>query len=158
MKGVKQGDFKGESSQTSLNRADTIECFSFEQGVTSAYDLATGQATGRRQWGPLKIRKHYDRTSPMLMKACVTNEEVSGKFFFFRPDPTGDGTMQQFFSVEFQKGRVTGWRQFVPDTDDPQARDEHPYEEVTFVFGTITVSNDAAKTSAQDDWASSNQS
>jgi type VI secretion system secreted protein Hcp len=158
MKGAKQGDFKGDSSQTSLGRADSIECFSFQMGVNSAYDLATGQATGRRQWERLTVRKHYDRTSPMLMQALTNNEQVDGKFTFFRPHPTGDGTMQQFFSVEFARGRVVGWRQVVPDTDDPANKDEHPYEEVSFVFGKIIVSNEAASTQATDDWTSSNQS
>jgi type VI secretion system secreted protein Hcp len=158
LKGVKQGDMKGESSQTSLGRADTIECFSFQMGVVSAYDLATGQATGRRQWEQLRIHKHYDRASPMIMQALTTNEQVDGTFTFFRPDPTGDGTMQAFYTVEFSRGRVTSWRQIVPDTTDPENKGEHPYEEVTFVFGKVVVSNQAAKTQASDDWTSSNQS
>jgi type VI secretion system secreted protein Hcp len=158
LKGKTQGDINGESSQTSLGRADTIECFAFSMGVNSAYDLATGQATGRRQWEPMKIHKHYDRASPLIMKALVNNEQVDGKFTFYRPDPMGDGTMQQFYSIEFSRGRVTSFRQLVYDSRDPENKGDHPDEEVTFVFGKVVVSNDAAKTSATDDWQSSNQS
>jgi type VI secretion system secreted protein Hcp len=165
LKGQKQGDIKGESSQTSLDRADTIECFEFEYGASSPRDASTGMATGRRQWTPITIRKRFDRASPLLAQALVNNEVLTeGTFKFFRPDPSGDGTTQQFYTVQIKNGRVASFRQVVPHpsgddgpTEHGLRADDHPYEEVAFVFQTITITNDAAKTSATDDWSTSNQ-
>jgi type VI secretion system secreted protein Hcp len=156
LKGQKQGDIKGESTQTSLAREGTIECFGFEYGASSPRDASTGMATGRRQWAPLVIRKRFDRASPLLAQALVNNEVVEGTFQFFRPNPTGDGTTEQFFSVQIKGGRISNFRQVVPHPSDNEG-DDHPYEEVSFVFQNITITNDSAKTSATDDWSTSNQ-
>ena len=158
LKGQKQGDIKGDSSQTSLGRADTIECFEFEYGATSPRDASTGMATGRRQWQPIVIRKRFDRSSPLLAQALVNNEVMTeGTFKFYRPNPTGDGTTEPFFTIQIKNGRVSAFRQVVPHPTGGEERDDHPYEEIEFVFQTITITNDAAKTSATDDWSTSNQ-
>ena len=50
-KGVKQGGFKGESNQK--GREGTIPCVGFSYGVIVPRDVATGQASGKRQRRPL---------------------------------------------------------------------------------------------------------
>ena len=39
-------DIKGESTQTSLGRQDSIECVYYEQGVKTAREAGSGMATG----------------------------------------------------------------------------------------------------------------
>lgn len=130
-------DIRGESSQTSLGRKDSIECIYYEQKVITAREAGSGMATGRRQYEPLLIRKRVDKSSPLLMKALVENQSVDGVFKFFRPSPKGDGTTQQFYTVTIEQGRLASMRQVVPDTLVPASSTEPPLEEVTFVFHAI---------------------
>src|SRR5678815_1860047 len=92
-------DIKGESTQVSMGRADSIECVSFNSAVTSAREAASNLATGRRQHEPITIRKRIDKATPLLAKALVQNEVIEGVFKFYRPNPAGDGTTEQFFTV-----------------------------------------------------------
>src|SRR5512143_3066747 len=97
-------DIKGESTQESLGRKDSIECVAYDQGVSTAREAATNMMTGRRQYQPLRIVKRIDKASPLLMKALTGNEKIDGVFKFFRPNPAGDGTTEQFYTVEVKEG------------------------------------------------------
>ena len=130
-------DIKGESTQASLGREDSIECVSFNSGVTTARESASNLATGRRQYEPIAIRKRIDKASPLLIKALVENQQVEGAFKFYRPNPTGDGTTEQFFTVAIKGGRVFSQKQLILNTLDPAQASEPPLEEVGFVFHTI---------------------
>jgi type VI secretion system secreted protein Hcp len=125
-------DVKGESTQTSLNRQDSIEVLEYEQNVNTAREASSGMATGRRTYDPVKILKRIDKASPLIAKALTLNQKIDGVFKFFRPAPSGDGTTQQFFTVEIKDGRVAHQKQFLPEKEG-----EHPLEEVSFTFHTI---------------------
>ena len=62
-------DIKGESTQESLGRKDSIECVSYNQSVKTAREAGTGMMTGRRQYEPLRIVKRVDKASPLIKKA-----------------------------------------------------------------------------------------
>ncbi len=128
---------QGQSTQTSLGRENSIECFEYEQEVDTAREAASGMATGRRTYRPLRILKRIDKSSPLIEKALVLNQVIEAEFKFFRPNPLGDGTTQQFYTVHIKQGRIATVKQFVPNTQGPDSIHEHPLEEVTFVFHTI---------------------
>ena len=130
-------DIQGESTQTSLGRENSIECLYFEQAVKTAREAGSGMATGRRQYEPLLIRKRIDKSTPLIAKALVENQVIEGIFKFFRPNPTGDGTTEQFYTVSIKQGRVNSQKQYVPDTIVPATSTEPPLEEISFVFHTI---------------------
>ncbi len=144
---------KGESTQTSLDRKDTIECIAYEQPFANTRETGTGSATGRRQYEPLIIRKRIDSSTPLLAKALVENQQGDAVFKFYRPNPTGDGTTEQFYSVELKKARINSIRQFVPNTLEADSSHEPPQEEVGFVFGTITWTYTNGGVTHQDDWS-----
>jgi type VI secretion system secreted protein Hcp len=146
-------DIKGESSQTSLGRADSIECYQYEQPIETAREASTGMATGRRTYKPLRIVKRIDKASPLLTKALCTNAVIEGVFKFFRPSPLGDGSTQQFYSVGIKAGRIASINQFVPDTTNDATAHEHPLEEVTFVFHTITWTFTDGGIEFEDNWS-----
>ncbi|HTT70463.1 MAG TPA: type VI secretion system tube protein TssD [Anaeromyxobacteraceae bacterium] len=146
-------DIKGESTQTSLGRADSIECVSYEQSVITAREAGSGMATGRRQYEPLCIRKRIDKASPLILKALVENATIDAQFKFFRPSPQGDGTTQQFYTVALKNGRIASVKQYVPDTIEPATNTEPPLEEVTFVFHTISWTFTDGGVSHEDSWA-----
>ncbi|MBL8602143.1 MAG: type VI secretion system tube protein Hcp [Myxococcales bacterium] len=145
-------DINGESSQTSLGRENSIECVYFEQGVVTARESGSGMATGRRQYNPLLIRKRIDKASPLLSKALCDNQVIDATFKFFRPNPTGDGTTEQFFTIAFKKGRINSQKQFVPDTIVPATSTEPPLEELTFVFHTINWTYTNGGVTHEDTW------
>jgi type VI secretion system secreted protein Hcp len=146
-------DIKGESFQSSLGRADSIECVYFESSMKSAREAASGLATGRRQHDPILVHKRIDKASPLLSKALVNNEGCEGTFKFYRPNPKGDGTTQQFFSVAFKGGRVFSQRLVVFNTLDPDAVNHPPLEEVGFVFTTISWTYTDGGITHEDSWA-----
>jgi len=130
-------DIQGESTQTSLGRENSIECLYFEHAFKTVRDAASGLATGRRQYEPIRIVKRIDRSSALLAKALVQNQLVEGVFKFFRPNPTGDGTTEQFYTIEFKQGRIASFEQITPETFDPETAAYPELEEVTFVFRSI---------------------
>lgn len=145
-------DIKGNSSQESLGRKDSIECVYYEQAVKTARESGSGMATGRRQYEPLMIRKRIDKSSPLLAKALVENQRIDAKFKFFRPNPNGDGTTEQFYTVEIKGGRLASQKQIVPDTIVPATSTEPPLEEVTIVFHSISWTYTNGGVTHEDTW------
>ena len=145
-------DINGESTQTSLGRENSIECVYFEQGVITARESGSGMATGRRQYQPLMIRKRIDKSTPLLAKSLCNNEVIEGTFKFFRPNPTGDGTTEQFFTVVVKQGRINSQKLVNPDVIVPATATEPPLEEVSFVFHTIEWTYTNGGISHEDTW------
>jgi type VI secretion system secreted protein Hcp len=139
---------QGESTQVSLER----KCVYYEQSVKTAREAGSGMATGRRQYDPITIRKRIDKSSPLLFKAMVENQVINGKFKFFRPNPTGDGTTEQFFTVEIDQGRISGYKNYVPDTIEPASSTDPPLEEIQFVFHTISMTYTKGGVTHTDTW------
>lgn len=145
-------DIKGESTQVSLGRADSIECVQYTQSVITAREAGSGLATGRRQYEPLTIVKRIDKASPLLMKALCENQAIEAVFKFFRPNPTGDGTTEQFYTVGFKKGRINSIKQRVPATMEPATSTHPPMEEISFVFHTISWTYTNGGVTHEDTW------
>lgn len=130
-------DIRGESAETSLGREGSIECLHYEQALATARDAASGVAIGRRQYQPLQIRKRIDKASPLLAKALINNEAIEATFRFYRPNPSGDGTTEQFYTVTLKNARLTALTQLMRDT--LTTPDEPPLEDVSFSFTGITL-------------------
>ncbi len=145
-------DIKGEPTQISLGRADSIECLEFQTSVKTARETGSGLATGRRQHEPIRILKRIDKSSPLLYKALARNEVVDGKFMFYRPNPTGDGTTEQFYTIEIKQGRISSIKQEVENCIEPASSNLPPLESVEFVFHTITWTYMNGGITHTDDW------
>ena len=145
-------DIKGDSTQESLGRKDSIECVSYQHGVSNATDEATKAATGRRQHTPITIRKRIDKASPLLIKALAENKKIDGSFKFYRPSVGGDGTTEQFYTVTIKDGHVSSVTQVSPDTLSAASANEPPFEEVSFVFKTINWTITKGGASHEDEW------
>jgi len=127
----------GDSTILSMERENTIECLRFYDSVRTAREASSGVASGERSYEPLVIEKRIDKASPLLAKALCQNEVIEGIFRFYRPNPAGDGTTQQFFTVEIKEGRIAYINRVSPDVIDPASANAPPTEEVGFVFGYI---------------------
>ncbi len=147
-------DVKGESTQTSLGRADSIECLYFEDSVRTAREKGSGTATGRRTYEPVRILKRIDKSSPLLARSLCNNEKIDGIFKFFRPNPD-TGEPSHFFTVEIEQGRLAGIKRVSPNVIDPAAGADPPTEEVSFVFHTITWTFEEGGVQHTDSWSES---
>lgn len=146
---------EGDSTITSMERADTIEVLSLEQQLSSAFDRATLRATGRRIYAPIRFTKRMDRATPLLRQALVQNQVMAGSFRWFRPDPGGAGTVQHCFTLDFTEGRITKCALRLPDTLDATAANLPMLEEVELTFTTITWTWVPDSISFEDTWGSS---
>lgn len=145
-------DIKGESTQTSLGRADSIECLYFEHSVKTAREGGSGLATGRRQYEPLVFRKRIDKSTPLIAKALCENESIEATFKFFRPNPAGDGTTEQYYTVVLKKGRLASFKQISPDCIDPATSTNPEMEEIGIVFHTISWTYSNGGITHEDTW------
>jgi len=148
-------DVQGESSQVSEGRENSIECTYFESEAMTAREVQSGLATGRRQHKPLVIRKAIDKASPLIAKALTKNSKLEGEFKFYRPNPSGDGTTQQFFTVKITNGRVAVQKLTNEWTRPGDAHASPPQEEVHFVFQDITWTFVDGGIEHQDSWQQS---
>ena len=145
-------DIKGESTVTSLGRENTIECMKFEHLVHTSHEKSTGMGTGRRTHTPVVISKRIDKSTPLLYKALVNNEPVDAVIKFFRPNPTGDGTTEQFYTIELQKGRILQVKTLLPNVFDPNTANQPIWEEVSIVYQTITWTYTNGGITHMDQW------
>jgi type VI secretion system secreted protein Hcp len=150
--GSRQGLIAGDSTVTSLSRANTIECVRFEQASERGFDRATRRVTGRRFHGPIRVRKRVDRSSPPLRSALVHNETMTAVFRFYRPDPSGSGTTQQYFTITGAEGAITAVRLRTPDGLDPVLALRPDEEEVELVFGVLTWRYEDDGVEFEDHW------
>jgi type VI secretion system secreted protein Hcp len=72
IEGSKQGKFKGDGIRQ--KHKDEISGLSFHYEVGSPRDLATGQASGKRQHKPITVTTEWGAFSPQLFQALTTNE------------------------------------------------------------------------------------
>lgn len=153
---------EGESTQLSLDRAGTIECVYFESAVTTPRDAASGRATGKRQYAPLRIRKRIDMSSPLLARALTRNEACEATFKFYRPaagghhkSPVHTGE-EHFYTVKLEGAFVSDIRLVMPDTlENPGIETREAYEEVTFTFDRITWTHQVQGKEHDDSWSQS---
>ena len=129
---------QGEPTQTSLGRENSIECVQFTHEVATPVETGSGLAMGRRVYQPIVIRKRIDKSSPLLMKALALNQTLEAEFRFFRPNPIGDGTTEQFFTIRLSKARIVGVKLFLPNCLDPAASNYPPQEDVSIAFQGIS--------------------
>ncbi|MEX0595898.1 MAG: type VI secretion system tube protein TssD [Candidatus Paceibacterota bacterium] len=128
----------------------STEIVSYSHGITSPRDAATGQATGKRQHEPIVIRKEIDRATPLLLKALVDNNKIDAvEIKLYRPNPSGDGTLQNYFSIELENVRVSS----ISKSQDPPEPSK-PLEEVSFTYQKITWTWVDGRVSAEDNWES----
>ena len=148
-------DIQGESTQLSQGRENSIECVEFRDKVRTAREHGSRAAVGRRVHEPIVIVKRVDKSTPLLAKALCRNEKIDAEFKFFRPNPAGDGTTEQFFTVKIENGRVDSIERHSPNAFDPAESKNPPFETVTFVYAKITWIYTPTGAEFVDTWSNS---
>ncbi len=145
-------DVHGDCS-SSDDRADSIVCIGFEDGVRTPRDQKSGRVTGRRIYEPLKIIKRVDKSTPLLAKALSLNEKIEAEFRFYRPAATTGTGEEHFFTIKLDEGRIASIKRFIPNLFE-EGEDGTPMTEtVTFVFHDITWTYELTGASHTDHWS-----
>ncbi|MBZ5638486.1 MAG: type VI secretion system tube protein Hcp [Acidobacteriia bacterium] len=149
IEGTKQGKFKGESSRDA--HKDKIEGLAFEWKVQSPRDIATGQASGKRQHLPIKITKEWGAASPQILQALCSNEVMKNILFeFIRTTP--EGAEEIHHTIKLLNATISEVHPFIEMTKHEERTDVHELEEVSFTYQRVEVENKTGKTMAVDDW------
>jgi type VI secretion system secreted protein Hcp len=147
-------DIQGESTISSLERANTIECTRWTWGCRSPREGASAQITGRRQHQPVTIQKRVDKASPILFKALCRNEKVDeATFMFFEPDRAGSGNETKYMTVQLTDAYISSVSVVSDDATRSQAEQPCAMEEVQFVFKNITMTYENGGVTDTDSWS-----
>lgn len=149
IEGTKTGKFKGESLRTP--HKDKMPGFFYQSGIDSPRDMASGQASGKRQHIPVVFRKKVGAATPQLANALVTNEVLKTVLFEF-VQTTKDGKEEIVFTIKLLDSTVSGHRIVLPDVTSGSTVNQDLFEEVQLTFGKIEWEHKVAKTMAIDDW------
>jgi type VI secretion system secreted protein Hcp len=139
--------------------AGKYEAHDFKYTLKSPRDVATGQATGKRQHGPVKLTRKVSESSPQWFAAMATNDTIKSiTIDFLRPDPRGVEVVA--YSFRLTNVQVSEISQYYgsgvekPGTQAAASRGDSLYEDISLVFQRIEVTSPGSKSSAMDEWIS----
>ncbi len=158
VKGIKQGDITngamspqsvGSLAQDGHDKEALVLALRHEVNIPQ--DTRSGAATGQRVHNPVVITKVFDKSSPLLYKALVTNEtlpEVTIKWY--RPSTSAD--MEHYFTHKLENALVVDIKAVMPNCQDPSQAHFTHLEEISFAYQKITWTHVIGKTEHTDDW------
>lgn len=156
LRGAKAGEIKGSVIQK--GREGSISVQYLQSKIVTPRDAASGLPTGKRQHEPLVFRKTIDKSTPLLLNALVTNENITEAHFkFYRPSTSGTtlGTEVNYFNIDLLNANVASHNLYHPDTYDSGASSATAeLEELSFTYQKITWTWTDGGITAQDDWES----
>ncbi|HTG57024.1 MAG TPA: type VI secretion system tube protein TssD [Niabella sp.] len=138
--GSKQGVIKGSCIQR--GKEGLIEVIAFDHEITSPRDAATGQASGKRQHGPLVVTKELDKSTTALIQALIQNETLSSfELKFFAPNKLGtaggQGAESNHFTIRLKNASISGIKTVMLNNKNPELSKYAEYEEYSFVYEEI---------------------
>jgi len=133
-------------------REDTVILYQLNHMIEQPRDKHTGRATGKRVHNPFVLLKEIDKATPLLMQALVTNELLTVKFEFYRPNPEGDGTEEQFYMIELEGANLISFAGELPNTLGKETSAYPPLESLQLAYRKIIVTYQTDGVSAEDDW------
>ncbi|MBE0537023.1 MAG: type VI secretion system tube protein Hcp [Phycisphaerae bacterium] len=154
--GKEQGWIQGETTISRPGVENTIEALAYTHMVAAEPDPKTGRAGDVRNHYPITILKRIDKASPRLFQAWRNGEPCTATFRFYRPNPSGDGTIQHFYTVVLKGAQISGIRRQVPSAFDSASASSPPVERVSFTYGLITeIYHPDGDFESSDDWRAS---
>jgi type VI secretion system secreted protein Hcp len=148
IEGTKQGKLMGESIRKAHREA--LTGISFHYAVSSPRDVASGQASGKRQHQPIVFVKEWGAASPQLFSALVTNEVLKSVLFeFVKTDENGEEFVHH--SIRLTSASISQIEQYIDGDPEPPPVDPRLLEKISLTFQRIDIENAEGKTSATDD-------
>jgi type VI secretion system secreted protein Hcp len=149
----KQGTLAGGSGQKASLCGARIEGLGFSYGVVSPRDQSTGQATGRRQHKPVRIKKEWNAASPQLFQALITGEPLSTVTLNFYVTDQMTGQLVVDHTINLSNAFVTSIEHALEPLTSSSAKsaaDVNATETVEITFQRIELIDSRGKTSAID--------
>ena len=153
LKGETQGDIKG--SVTRPGREDSIMVIAASHEVVSPRDAASGLPTGKRQHKPFVITKEVDKSTPLLYRALVDNENIlEWRLQYWQP--SASGKEQQHYMVELINASIASIRHEMLNNKYPENMQHKEREHVSFCYQKIIWTWVDGEVTAEDDWEAPN--
>ncbi len=151
VKAATQGQIKGSVVQK--GKEVQIAVYAYHHEIVSPRDTASGQATGKRQHKPLIITKEIDKSSPLLLKALVTNEALPEiVIHFFAGAGAGTGVEVQSYTIKLTNASISAISQDMSlNKIDPGIK-LPVLEQISFVCKKIEWIWVGGGIAAEDDW------
>jgi type VI secretion system secreted protein Hcp len=128
--GQKQGAITGDGPNGAMI------LIGLSHAIVSPRDPASGLPTGKRQHKPFVITKELDKSTPKLITALTTNENLTAATFnFYRGSST-----TPYLTVKLTNANIASWTQ-IGDT-----------EQIGFTYQKITWTWVDGGITAEDDW------
>ena len=146
VEGAKQGKFPGTS--VSKGQQGTMPGLRWLSQVKSPRDVATGQASGKRQHQPMLVVMETGQSSPLFLQACCTNEVLKTVTLNFVRTDQKTGQEIVYYAVKLTDASVVSVKQSSGfGFDDPNSTsggakhsgkyDVPELDEIEFTFQTI---------------------
>ena len=138
-------------------RVDSSEVIEVHHEVRKPTDAQMGRATGARVHGPLRILKRIDKATPLLFKALTQNQRLPKlELKWYRPDPTGSGEIQHFYTVTIQDAMCSRIEAWLPNTMAEGESHYTPMEWVEFNYRVINWRWEDGGIEHEDAWTERN--
>ena len=127
IKAKRAGKIKGEAR--TQGHEDDIEVFGWSWGVAAGSAIGSTQATAKRNYRPLVVRKGVDSSSIGLMSALATNDEIKEAVLAMRK---AGGSALDYYTVTLAGARIVDIAVDVDSTG-------RPIEKISFTFTKVEV-------------------
>jgi type VI secretion system secreted protein Hcp len=154
LKGQKQGEIKGSSTQK--GRENAIVVIATQHEISSPRDAASGLPTGKRMHKPLVITKELDQSTPLLYTALVTNENlVEWELQFWRATaaPAGAAQEEQCYTITLTNASIASIEFVQPNNRNPELAKLAEYENIAFTYQKIQWTWVKGGITAVDSWS-----
>jgi type VI secretion system secreted protein Hcp len=151
LKGQKQGDIQG--SVTEAGRENSILIHSFNHSVVTPRDPASGLPTGRRQHQPIVLLKEIDKSSPLLLSALVSNENlIAWELQFWAPGAADAAAEKQMYTIRLTNANIASIQESMNDNELAENANLPLREQIAFTYQKIEwIWNDGI-VEAEDSW------
>ena len=158
VKGTKQGQFKGEGV-VAARKDKWQEGLSYFHEIKSPRDIATGQASGKRQHGAITITKEWGASTPQYFTALCTNEVLPEvNFEFLRTNANGEEYV--YTKIKLTNATVSNVKYSTggagteggSSSRHTSANDTLELETLSFTYQKFEFENVDGKTMGMDDW------
>ena len=155
VQGERQGAFKGGVIQK--GREGWIEIIASNHVIKSPRDVASGQATGKRQHEPMEFTMYYDQSMPMWYQSLVNNESLKEVVIaYFSPNKLGtaggQGVETLTYELKLTNAFVAEMGFEMPNNKNPELQRYENLVKVSVVYQKIEGTWKLGNKIWSDDW------
>jgi len=148
---------KGASTAPSLGNGyqdehkDEVKVQAFSHEVTRPYDPQSGAPTGMRIHHPVVITKVFDKSSPILLEALCSGEELTEvEIRWYRNDAYTEE--EHYYTTTLEDARVVKIKDYMQHSQGSATAPMAQLQDVHFSYSKISWDHVVAQTSGADDW------